>query len=307
MVPLAASARRFCVVLAVLLHYLAVEARRLATSTSHGDAPEVSWGCHLAGLDRRKAVAAMAAGVGQMNSLILIVDDEQDLLTTLEYNLQREGYRTRTALTAREALERAVQEPVPDLVLLDLMLPDMPGTDVCRELRRNEATRRVPILMLTAKSDEIDRVVGFEVGADDYVVKPFSVRELLLRIRAILRRARPEEPEDLRELSFGILRVDRDGHRVWVADEELSLTALEFQLLKTLLERRGRVQTRDGLLSDVWGIEAPINTRTVDTHVKRLRKKLGAAGDYIETLRGAGYRFRTEPLTGRSDLTSDDR
>lgn len=242
-----------------------------------------------------------------MNSLILIVDDEQDLLTTLEYNLQREGYRTRTALTAREALERAVQEPVPDLVLLDLMLPDMPGTDVCRELRRNEATRRVPILMLTAKSDEIDRVVGFEVGADDYVVKPFSVRELLLRIRAILRRARPEEPEDLRELAFGILRVDRDGHRVWVADEELSLTALEFQLLKTLLERRGRVQTRDGLLSDVWGIEAPINTRTVDTHVKRLRKKLGAAGDYIETLRGAGYRFRTEPLTGRGDSTNGDR
>lgn len=230
-----------------------------------------------------------------MSSLILIVDDEQDLLATLEYNLEREGFRTRSALNGKEALERAVQDPLPDLILLDLMLPDMPGTEVCRELRRNERMRGVPIVMLTAKGDEIDRVVGFEVGADDYVTKPFSVRELLLRIKAILRRSRTEEAPQ-RELAFGLLRIDREGHRVWVGDEELSLTALEFQLLKTLLERRGRVQTRDGLLADVWGIEAPINTRTVDTHVKRLRKKLGAAGDYIETLRGAGYRFRADPV-----------
>ncbi len=230
-----------------------------------------------------------------MSSLILIVDDEPDLLTTLAYNLEREGFRTRSALTGREALARALQKPLPDLILLDLMLPDMPGTDVCRELRRSERMRGVPIVMLTAKGDEIDRVVGFEVGADDYVTKPFSVRELLLRIKAILRRSRSEEAPQ-RELAFGLLRIDREGHRVWVGDEELSLTALEFQLLKTLLERRGRVQTRDGLLSDVWGIEAPINTRTVDTHVKRLRKKLGAAGDYIETLRGAGYRFRADPV-----------
>jgi two-component system phosphate regulon response regulator PhoB len=229
-----------------------------------------------------------------MDSLILIVDDEQDLVTTLEYNLQREGFRTFAALTGKEALERAAQDPVPDLILLDLMLPDLAGTEVCREIRRMERVRNVPIIMLTAKGDEIDRVVGFEVGADDYVVKPFSVRELLLRMRAILRRARPEEPQS-RELVFGLLRVDREGYRVWVDDKELQLTALEFQLLKTLLERKGRVQTRDGLLSDVWGIEARINTRTVDTHVKRLRKKLGAAGDYIETLRGTGYRFRAEP------------
>jgi two-component system phosphate regulon response regulator PhoB len=232
-----------------------------------------------------------------MSSLILMVDDEQDLLTTLEYNLEREGYRTRSALTGKEALERALQDPLPDLILLDLMLPDMPGTEVCRELRRSERLRSIPIVMLTAKGDEIDRVVGFEVGADDYVTKPFSVRELLLRIKAILRRARTEEAAPQRELAFGFLRIDREGHRVWVGDGEVSLTALEFQLLKTLLERRGRVQTRDGLLADVWGIEAPINTRTVDTHVKRLRKKLGAAGDYIETLRGAGYRFRAEPVS----------
>jgi two-component system phosphate regulon response regulator PhoB len=148
--------------------------------------------------------------------------------------------------------------------------------------------------MLTAKGEEIDRVVGFEIGADDYVVKPYSVRELTLRVRAILRRTRTGESEGER-IEFGRLRVDVSAHRTWVDDEEVSLTALEFKLLTTLLERRGRVQTREVLLTDVWGFSAEVTTRTVDTHVKRLRQKLGPAGRYIETLRGVGYRFRSEP------------
>jgi len=228
-----------------------------------------------------------------MSELILIVDDEQDLVTTLEYNLRREGYETRIALTGRDAVELARREPLPDLVLLDIMLPDISGWDVCRALRRDQ--RHVPVVMLTAKSEEIDRVVGFEVGADDYVVKPFSVRELMLRIKAILRRAEsptPEEPGGV--IEFGLLRVDADGHRVWVDGEEVTLTALEFKLLTMLLTRKGRVQSRDRLLDDVWGIQASVTTRTVDTHVKRLRQKLGQASGYIETLRGVGYRFRSE-------------
>jgi two-component system phosphate regulon response regulator PhoB len=154
-----------------------------------------------------------------------------------------------------------------------------------------DATRRIPVLMLTAKGDEIDRVVGFEIGADDYVVKPFSVRELLLRIRAILRRAEPTAPDSAGEISFGRLRIDPQAFRAWIDEDEVTLTALEFKLLATLLARRGRVQTREQLLQDVWGIQASVTTRTVDTHVKRLRQKLGPAAAYIETLRGVGYRF----------------
>ncbi|MCA9561094.1 MAG: response regulator transcription factor, partial [Myxococcales bacterium] len=185
-------------------------------------------------------------------------------------------------------------EPIPDLVLLDLMLPDMSGTEVCRKLRADERTKDVPVMMVTAKGEEIDRVVGFEVGADDYVVKPFSLRELLLRVRAVLRRARTgEESED--EITFGRLRIDTPGHHVWVDEEEVKLTALEFRLLTTFHARRGRVQTREMLLSDVWGYQAEVTTRTVDTHVKRLREKLGEAGQYIETVRGVGYRFRARP------------
>lgn len=228
--------------------------------------------------------------------LILVVDDEADIVDTLVYNLQQEGYRTRAARTGQEALRCAKERPAPDLILLDLMLPDMSGTEVCRSLRGDAETRPVPVVMLTAKDDEIDRVVGFEVGADDYVTKPFSVRELMLRIRAVLRRAREvAPPQASRHLAFGRLRVDADAHQVWVDEQEIVLTALEFRLLSTLLERRGRVQTRTTLLEDVWGIHADITTRTVDTHVKRLREKLGAAGDYVETIRGVGYRMRAKP------------
>ena len=227
-----------------------------------------------------------------MPTTVLIVEDELDLLDTLEFNLQREGYATRRAPSGRAALEAAALEPAPDLVLLDLMLPDMSGTEICRQLRAAERTRATPIIMLTARGEEVDRVVGFEVGADDYVTKPFSVRELMLRVRAILRRAggTTEEPS---RLQHGGLEVDIASHRVWVQGEEVRLTALEFRLLATLLSRAGRVQTRDTLLADVWGMHAGLTTRTVDTHVTRLRKKLGdEAGNYIETLRGVGYRFR---------------
>jgi two-component system, OmpR family, phosphate regulon response regulator PhoB len=230
-----------------------------------------------------------------MSGLILVVDDEQDLVATLEYNLRREGYQTRAAYNGRSAIDAAGEEPLPDLILLDLMLPDLPGSEVCRALRSSEQTQHIPVIMLTAKSEEIDRVVGFEVGADDYVVKPFSVRELMLRVRAILKRSTLDRTGD-DVATFGRLRLDRAGHRVWIDDKETALTALEFRLLATFLERKGRVQTRDALLADVWGIEAEVTTRTVDTHVKRLREKLGTAGKYIETLRGVGYRFRGQPV-----------
>ncbi len=228
-----------------------------------------------------------------MAPTILIVDDERDLVSTIQFSLEREGWQTRVAYDGRSALDTAAGDPVPDLILLDLMLPDMTGTDICRVLRSRDRTKDVPIIMVTAKDDEIDRVVGFEVGADDYVPKPFSMRELLLRIKAILRRR--DKPRDTAvDLAFGRLKVDEDAHRVWVDGDEITLTALEFRLLSTFLSRKGRVQSRDALLHDVWGHTPGLPTRTVDTHVQRLRKKLGPAADYIETLRGVGYRFRTE-------------
>ena len=234
-----------------------------------------------------------------MAGIILIVDDEHDLVNSLEFSLQRQGFRTLTALTGRAALDLAEQDPPPDLVLLDLMLPDISGTEVCQRLRASDRTRNVPVIMLTARDEEIDRVVGFEIGADDYVVKPFSIRELLLRVKAILRRSKQVSSQPSSDVvEFGILRIDMDGHRVWVRGEEIQLTALEFRLLTTFLARKGRVQTRDTLLHDVWGLQSGVTTRTVDTHVQRLRKKLGATGSYVETLRGVGYRFRTSPQDG---------
>ena len=248
-----------------------------------------------------------------MSSLILIVDDEKDLVRTLDYNLRREGFQTRTALTGADALLEAARQPVPDLVLLDLMLPDMSGTEVCRRLRADEATRDALVVMVTAKGEEIDRVVGFEVGADDYVVKPYSVRELMLRVRAILRRrgsgddVAPEQGALIEHgcIEYGCMRVDPAGHSVHVSGEQARLTALEFRLLLTLLSRRGKVQSRETLLSDVWGYAPEVTTRTVDTHVKRLRAKLGDAGAYVETIRGVGYCIREgEPLATGATPTS---
>jgi two-component system, OmpR family, phosphate regulon response regulator PhoB len=224
---------------------------------------------------------------------VLVIEDEQDLQKILGYNLKQAGHETLAATRGNEGLDLA-RDKHPDLVILDLMLPDLPGTDVCKALKRDVKTKNIPILMLTAKGEEIDRVVGFELGADDYVVKPFSVRELLLRIDAILRRTQEQSAGAL-SFQFGSLRVDRDAHRVWVEEAEVQLTALEFNLLVTLYDRRNRVQERAVLLDDVWGIEAAITTRTVDTHVKRLREKLGKAGDYVETVRGVGYRFAEHP------------
>ncbi|MDQ3340170.1 MAG: response regulator transcription factor [Myxococcota bacterium] len=230
--------------------------------------------------------------------LVLVIEDEVDLATTVEYNLKAEGFQVRLAHTGRQGLASATSEPLPDVIVLDLMLPDLSGTEICRRLRDQERTRDIPVVMCTAKGEEIDRVVGFEVGADDYVVKPFSVRELILRIRALLRRVdsmRGKAEGEPSMIRFGRLKIDRDAHRAWVDEGEIALTALEFRLLHAFMSRRGRVQTREALLSDVWGIEADVTTRTVDTHVKRLREKLGEAGMYVETLRGVGYRFKDAP------------
>ena len=232
------------------------------------------------------------------SELVLVVEDERDLATNLEYNLVKAGFATRIAGSGEAALAQAQRDPKPDLILLDLMLPDISGTQVCRELRARADTSAIPIIMVTAKGDEVDRIVGFELGAEDYVVKPFSVRELLLRVRAVLRRCQapvPEVIDDGRPLVFGRLEVDPNAHRVVVDGQDVVLTALEFRLLTTLVERKGRVQTRGTLIQDVWHMVPDINSRTVDTHVRRLRQKLGAAGIYLETLRGVGYRWRSQP------------
>lgn len=224
-----------------------------------------------------------------------MIDDERDIVDVLSYNLRAEGYEVGCATCGQEGLE-LIEQMKPDLVVLDLMLPDTSGTEVCRRLRATSYGKSMPVLMLSARGEEIDRVVGFEIGADDYVTKPFSVRELLLRIKALLRRTQ-KAPVRKREshFVFGKLRMDREAHRVWIDGEELALTALEFKLLVTLSERKNRVQTRSSLLEHVWGIQAHISTRTVDAHVKRLREKLGAARDYVETVRGVGYRFKESP------------
>lgn len=222
---------------------------------------------------------------------VLIIEDDPAMLRGLKDNFEFDGYRVLTA-TDGDAGVKAALGARPDLVVLDVMLPKVNGYEVCRFIREEKLT--MPVLMLTAKGQESDIILGLKLGADDYVTKPFSVRELLLRVRAVLRRAAPGKDHDgTKEMVYATLRVDPSGHRVWVADDELSLTALEFKLLTTLLSRCGRVQTRDTLLTDVWGMQTGVTTRTVDTHVTRLRKKLGEAGNYIETLRGVGYRFRS--------------
>jgi two-component system phosphate regulon response regulator PhoB len=220
---------------------------------------------------------------------VLVVDDERDLLSLLDFNLRAAGFETVLAATGEEAIS-ALARRVPDLVVLDLMLPGISGTDLCRRIKADERMRDVPVVMLTAKGDEIDRVVGFELGADDYVTKPFSVRELILRLRAVLRRtgARPQDgaPEPV-----GPIRVDVKAHRCFVDGEEVELTPLEFRLLTTFMARLGRVQSRERLLRDVWEMSSALETRTVDTHVKRLREKLGSGRDLLETVRGVGYRL----------------
>lgn len=228
---------------------------------------------------------------------VLIVDDEPDLLDILEFNLSREGFVVQRAENGAQATACLKREPLPQLVILDLMLPDTSGVSICRHIRSNPKTKALPVLMLTAKDSDDDKVVGFEMGADDYVTKPFSVREVILRCRALLRRAghthtRESSPPEQALILIGALEIDSGAHRVSVDAVEVPLTALEFRLISALAERAGRVQTRERLLEDVWDMRPDTTTRTVDTHVTRLRRKLGSAGALIETIRGVGYRCK---------------
>lgn len=221
---------------------------------------------------------------------VLVVEDERDLAELLAYNLEKEGYQVMLTGNGLEGLETARRE-LPDLILLDLMLPGMMGTEVCSSLRHSDKTRAIPVLMLTARGDEIDRVVGFEMGADDYIVKPFSMRELMLRIRAIMRRSSQDAAGSDRLITAGPVVIDCGSHRVTVSGTEVELTSTEFKLLLYLAEHTGRVMKRELLLQDVWGYNFVGDTRTVDTHVTRLRNKLGEAGDMIKTVRGFGYKL----------------
>jgi two-component system phosphate regulon response regulator PhoB len=229
-----------------------------------------------------------------MGEPILVVEDEEELRATVEYNLGRAGHVPTGTRSGREAIRMAAALH-PALVLLDLNLPDISGFEVCRQLRAEPVTRAVPIVVLSARDGEVDRVVALEIGADDYVVKPFSVRELLLRIDALLRRSGPPRNDaGIEPLQAGPLAIDRGQRRCMVEGAEIPLSATEFDLLRTLMERPGRVQTRERLLVDVWQSAGEIGVRTVDTHVKRLRSKLGNAGDLIRTVRGVGYSFEIE-------------
>ena len=233
---------------------------------------------------------------------VLVIEDEPDIRDLLSYNLQAGGFQVKTADTGTRGLA-LFETFAPDVILLDLMLPDVPGTEVCRRIRARTSGAQPAIIVLTAKGEEIDRVVGFEVGADDYVVKPFSVRELLLRVNAVLRgrggagvatgipAAPPSGEANRKKYTVGPLRVDVDGHYVFVKQSEIHVSAIEMRLLVYLISHRGRVRSREDLLEDVWGYKPGVSTRTVDTHVKRLRDKLGTAGGLIETVRGTGYRL----------------
>jgi two-component system phosphate regulon response regulator PhoB len=220
---------------------------------------------------------------------VLIVEDERDVVDLLTLNLDKAGFRTSNAADGAVGLEKARNEK-PALIILDLMLPKVPGLEVCKILKSDPGTRQVPIMMLTAKADEIDRIVGLEFGADDYVTKPFSPREVVLRILAILRHGETKQEDE--RLTAGPITIDPAYYEVSVSGKRINLTSVEFKLLRTLMRRRGRVQERERLLNDVWGYHSVIDTRTVDTHVGRLRRKLGKAADVIESVRGFGYRLK---------------
>jgi two-component system, OmpR family, phosphate regulon response regulator PhoB len=236
-----------------------------------------------------------------MSELVLIVEDDPDLRGVMEYAIQAVGYRT-VALAHASRVMPVAREASPGLILLDLMLPDGSGTELVKELKRDPRTKGIPVVMVTARGEEIDRVVGFELGADDYVVKPFSIRELLLRVSKVLRRT--AEPAVAAErVGHGPIVLELASRRAFALGNEVALTAIEFDLLRTLIERRGRVQTRARLYTDVWNVSPDLESRTVDTTVKRLRQKLGSAGAYIETVRGVGYLFADAPLTENPDAS----
>ena len=230
-----------------------------------------------------------------MNKNILVIEDEPDIRKNLEYNLGREGFIVSSVASLYDAEQKLQNNNDFSLLLLDLMLPDGSGLDLCKKIKGNPETESIPIIILTAKDDEVDRVVGFELGADDYVTKPFSVRELILRVKAILKRGVKKSDVVEVERQFGDLKIDVDSHEVHVDSSLIELTALEFRLLRELVDKRGRVQSRDQLLSEVWGYSSDVTTRTVDTHIKRLREKLGPMGKYVQTIRGVGYKFSRTP------------
>ena len=233
-----------------------------------------------------------ALGAETRNARVLVVDDEPDITALVVYHLAKSGYRVSTAATGQEALKAASNER-PDVVVLDLMLPGISGYDVLQELREREETRDVGVILLTSRKEEADRVRGLSQGADDYLTKPFSPQELSLRVAALLRRLTSPPVAVGARTQAGPIGIDRVAHRAYLDHEELQLTATEFKLLCTLIDRRGRVQTRPQLLEAVWEAQPDIHTRTVDMHVQRLRTKLGTSGELIETVRGVGYRFRT--------------
>ena len=236
----------------------------------------------------------MISGTLFMNEKILVIEDEPDIRKNLEYNLIREGFKVSSVGSLKEANE-TINNNNFSLILLDLMLPDGSGLDLCKKIKSNPETESIPIIILTAKDDEVDKVVGFELGADDYVTKPFSVRELILRVKAVLNRGSKKKDVVEVERQFGDLKIDVDSHEVHVDNIPITLTALEFRLLSELVDKRGRVQSRDQLLSEVWGYNSEVTTRTVDTHIKRLREKLGSMGKYVQTIRGVGYKFSRTP------------
>jgi len=219
-----------------------------------------------------------------------VVEDEKDVREMIRLNLKAAGFDVVEAGNGAEALALAKNDP-PKVIILDLMMPEMSGVEVCRALRRNPATSRIPVLMLTAKSTEEDKVVGFEVGADDYVTKPFSPRELVLRVRAVARRQPDQGAAKAAPLKAGTIQLDRGNMIAMIGAKKLTLTSTEFRLLELLLRRAGSIQSRDALLSEVWGYQANLDTRTVDTHIRRLRDKMGKAGALVETVRGSGYRL----------------
>lgn len=234
----------------------------------------------------------------KLDAHILVVDDEPDILSVLVYHLSRDGYRVNTAVNGHGALAAAHADR-PDLVILDLTLPGMDGYEVLRRLRREPRTAMIPVILLTARQEEEARVRGFEIGADDYITKPFSVRELALRVEALLRRSEGEPSSTGRRISVGPIELDREARRAFSEGEELELTPLEYRLLEVLLERHGRVQSRHQLLEAVWDTDAAIETRTVDMHVARLRHKMGGSASLIETVRGVGYRLRSIDTAGQ--------
>tara|TARA_B100000427_G_scaffold108076_1_gene89654 strand:- start:282 stop:980 length:699 start_codon:yes stop_codon:yes gene_type:complete len=230
--------------------------------------------------------------INGITKTVYIVEDEPDIRETLSYNLSQEGFKVSEFSDAETCLNK-IHKKKPDLLILDLMLPGMSGLDLCKEIRADKTLKNLAIIMLTAKGEEVDRIIGFELGADDYVTKPFSVRELILRVKVILKK-QTESVESNELVEFGPIKLNLDAHEVLINNDEIVLTVLEFKLLKHLLQRRGRVQTRDQLLGDVWGYSSEVTTRTVDTHIKRLREKLGTVGDYIQTIRGVGYRLNNQ-------------